>query len=193
MIWTRGQTFQSLVYSDMLLCFQKKHNASCTIKLYGEWMKISLANKTFTFNSQNGNLERSIVGETGSCTLAMTINVTPSDLIRFVAVSQLSHFTRKQWTHISGVRSLKFLTPTPPLLRLILWLRNILSFALQFLLKLLVECYKLFKIRSKMIPAPAFREKRKSGSTSILEIHYDSGRSPLLHSGYCAPLTHMEE
>jgi len=62
-------------------------------------MKISLANKTFTFNSQNGNLERSIVGETGSCTLAMTINVTPSDLIRFVAVSQLSYFTRKQWTH----------------------------------------------------------------------------------------------
>jgi len=48
----------------------------------------------------------------------------------------------------SGVQSLKFLTPTPLLLSLNILSSDsetFLSFALQLLLKLQIECYKLFK------------------------------------------------
>ena len=65
-----------------------------------------------------------------------------------------------------GVRSLKFLTPTPLLLRLnILRLRSdsgtYLSFGLRLLLKLQSECYKLLAVFQRPYPVFALKRRKK--------------------------------
>jgi len=79
---------------------------------------------------------------------------------------------------LSDVRSLTFLTPTPFLLSLNIFRlssnqETFASFALQLLIKLEMECYKLFKKCSKNDPdfTPGFRENINSGSTRTFEIH----------------------
>ena len=87
----------------------------------------------------------------------------------------------------SGVRRLKFFTPTPLLLSVnILRLRTnsktFVSFALRLLFKLEIEWYKPRRKCSKITLAPLrlFVKKNNSGSTPSFEIHQDSGRSLLL-------------